>query len=112
MVNGFNELALTKLDVLSGMDELKVCTQYRYDGKTTERFPSEPQNLTRVEPQYHTLPGWEADISGVRHVNDLPGEAQEYLAFIEDHLGVEIGLVSNGPRRSQIITDVQPMAAA
>jgi adenylosuccinate synthase len=112
MVNGFNELALTKLDVLSGIDELKVCTEYRYDGKTSRRFPSEPQNLTRVAPQYETLPGWEADISEVRHVDDLPQAAQEYLAFIENYLDVEIGLVSNGPRRSQIITDVQPMAAA
>ncbi len=112
MVNGFNELALTKLDILSGIDELKVCTEYRYDGKTTRRFPSEPQNLTRVEPQYETLPGWEADISAVRHVDDLPRAAQDYLAFIENYLDVEIGLVSNGPRRSQIITDVQPMAAA
>jgi adenylosuccinate synthase len=112
MVNGFNELALTKLDILSGIDELKVCTEYRYDGKTTRRFPSEPQNLTRVEPQYETLPGWEADISEVRHVDDLPRAAQDYLAFIENYLDVEIGLVSNGPRRSQIITDVQPMAAA
>ena len=112
MVNGFNELALTKLDVLSGMDELKVCTEYRYDGKTTRRFPSEPQNLSRVEPLYETLPGWTADISDVRHVADLPTAAQDYLAFIEDYLDVDIGLVSNGPRRSQIITDVQPATAA
>jgi len=111
-VNGFNELALTKLDVLSGLETLKVCTEYRYDGKTTRRFPSEPQNLSRVDPLYETFPGWEADISGVRHVDDLPTAAQNYLAFFEDYLEVEIGLVSNGPRRSQIITDVQPAATA
>jgi adenylosuccinate synthase len=94
------------------MDTLKVCTQYRYDGKTTRRFPSEPQSLERVEPVYETLPGWDADITGVRHIEDLPLKAREYLAFITDYLGVEVGLVSNGPRRDQIITDVQPMAAA
>ena len=111
MINGFNELAITKLDILSGMETLKVCTQYRYDGKTTRRFPSEAQTLDRVEPLYETLPGWDEDISGVRHVEELPGAARDYLAFIADALDVEIGLVSNGPRRGQIITNVQPMAA-
>jgi adenylosuccinate synthase len=112
MINGFSELAITKLDILSGMDTLKVCTQYRYDGKTTRRFPSEPQSLERVEPIYESLPGWEADITGVQHAADLPVHAREYLAFIADYLDVEVGLVSNGPRRDQIITDVQPMATA
>jgi len=112
MVNGFNELAVTKLDILSGMDPLKVCTQYRYDGTTTRRFPSEAQTLNRVEPIYKTLPGWEQDISDVQHIQDLPSEARDYLAFIEEYLDVDIGLVSNGPRRSQIITDVQRAAAA
>jgi adenylosuccinate synthase len=112
MVNGFNELAVTKLDILSGMDPLKVCTQYRYDGTTTRRFPSEAQTLNRVEPIYKTLPGWEQDISDVQHIQDLPSEARDYLAFIEEYLDVDIGLVSNGPRRSQIIADVQRAAAA
>ncbi len=112
MINGFSELAITKLDILSGMESLKVCTQYRYDGKTTRRFPSEPQSLERVEPIYETLPGWDEDISDVRRVENLPLEARDYLAFIAEVLDVEIGLVSNGPRRDQIITDVQPMAAA
>jgi adenylosuccinate synthase len=111
-INGFNELAITKLDVLSGMESLKVCTEYRYDGKRTRRFPSEPQSLERVEPLYETLPGWDEDISGVRHVENLPVEARDYLAFISAYLDVEIGLVSNGPRRSQIIRDVQPAAVA
>lgn len=110
MINGFNEIAVTKLDVLSGMDELKVCTQYRYDGKTTRRFPSEPQTLERVEPIYETLEGWEEDISEVRHFSDLPTEAQDYLHFIAEYIDVEIGLLSNGPRRGQIIKDVAPAA--
>ena len=94
------------------MDELKVCTQYRYDGKTTERFPSEAQTLERVEPLYETLPGWDEDISAMRHVDELPAEARDYLAFVADYLDVEVGLVSNGPRRDQIITDVEPTAVA
>lgn len=112
MINGFNELAVTKLDVLSGMEELKVCTKYRYDGKETRRFPSEAQTLERVEPVYETLPGWTEDITDVRRFQDLPAQAKDYLAFIEDSLDVHLGMVSNGPRRDQIISDVeQPLAA-
>ena len=111
-VNGFNELTITKLDVLSGMDTLKVCTQYRYDGKTTRRFPSEAHTLEeKVEPIYETLPGWDDDISGVRHVAELPSEAQDYLAFVSDYLDVPISMTSIGPKRCQIITDMRPAAA-
>lgn len=112
MINGFNELVLTKLDILSGMDELKVCTQYRYDGKTTRRFPSEAQTLNKVEPLYETLPGWTEDISEMRNVQELPSEAKDYIDFVAEYLDVEVGMISNGPRRSQIITDVQRSLAA
>jgi len=107
-VNGFTELAVTKLDVLSGFDELKVCTEYRYGGKRTRRFPSEPQTLERVEPLYETVPGWTKDITEVRHFADLPTAAQDYLGFISEYVGVDVRLLSNGPRRDQIIRDVVP----
>ena len=71
MINGFTELAITKLDVLTGLDELKVCVAYRYDGKETQRFPTEVQTLERVEPVYETLPGWSEDLTGVEHYDDL-----------------------------------------
>jgi adenylosuccinate synthase len=111
MVNGFNELTITKLDILSGMEELRVCTAYRYNGKTTTRFPSEAQTLERVEPVYKTLPGWEEDITDVRSFEDLPTEAQDYLDFIAREIGVEISMISNGPRRNQIIKGVRRMPA-
>jgi adenylosuccinate synthase len=111
MVNGFNELTITKLDILSGMDELRVCTAYRYNGKTTTRFPSEAQTLERVEPVYETLPGWEEDITDVRRFENLPSEAQDYLDFIAREIGVEISMISNGPRRNQIIKGVRRMPA-
>jgi adenylosuccinate synthase len=106
MINGFTELAVTKLDVLSGLDELKVCTRYRVGGKETTRFPSEVQTLERVEPVYETVPGWDADISDVRHFADLPSAAQDYLGFIAETTGVRVDLISNGPKRSQIISDM------
>ncbi|MEM1126838.1 MAG: adenylosuccinate synthase [Bacteroidota bacterium] len=108
MINGFTELAITKLDVLSGLDELKVCVAYRYDGKETRRFPAEVQTLERVEPVYETFPGWHEDIAATSHVSDLPARAQEYLHFIQDFIGVPISLVSTGPKRSQTITEALP----
>ena len=112
MVNGFNELTVTKLDVLSGHDELKVCTAYRYNGKTTDRFPSEVQTLEKVEPVYETVPGWSTDISAVRHFAELPAAAQDYLGFIADFIGVDVSMISIGPKRQQIITDMQAQLPA
>lgn len=103
MVNGFTELALTKMDVLSELDEIKVCTRYRVDGKETDRFPSEVHLLERAEPLYETLPGWKEDIVGVRHYEDLPSRAQDYLQFISGRTGIPIDMISTGPKREQTI---------
>jgi len=103
MINGFNELTVTKLDVLSGFDELKVCVAYRYNRKESRRFPSEAHTLEKVDPVYESLPGWEDDITGVRSYADLPSEAQDYLDFVSEEIGVRVSMVSNGPKRQQII---------
>ena len=103
MINGLTELAITKLDVLTGLDTLKVCTAYRYDGKETTRFPSEVQTLEKVEPVYASFEGWSEDITGVRYMDDLPVAAQRYLRFLSDSLGVRISMISTGPKRDQII---------
>jgi adenylosuccinate synthase len=103
LINGLTELAITKLDVLSGLDELKVCVAYRYDGKETTRFPIEVQTLERVETVYVTLPGWQEDITGVSQFEDLPANAQAYLQFIANQTGVSINMISTGPKRSQTI---------
>lgn len=103
-VNGFTDIAVTKLDVLTGMDELKVATTYRYNGKESARFPSETQTLEKVEPQYETLPGWTADLRQASSFEELPTNAQDYLTFVQDFLGVRISLVSMGPKRTQTIT--------
>ncbi len=104
MINGFTELAVTKLDVLSGLSEIKVCTQYRLPGgKTTRRFPSEVQTLEQVEPIYETLPGWQEDVTGARALGDLPEAARQYVRFMANETGVPIGMISVGPRRDQIV---------
>lgn len=103
MINGMTDYAITKMDVLSGFDEIKVCTAYRYDGKETSRFPSETQTLERVEPVYETLPGWQEDISEVQSADDLPEAARDYLRFITEWTGVSISMISTGPKREQTI---------
>lgn len=103
MINGLTELAVTKLDVLTGLEEIKVCTSYRYDGKETSRFPSEVQTLERVTPVYQSFGGWDEDVTGIHRMGELPGAARRYLEFISDFLGVRISMVSTGPKRDQII---------
>jgi adenylosuccinate synthase len=103
MINGFTELAITKLDVLTGLDELKVCTAYRYDDKEITRFPAEVQTLEKMEPIYETLPGWSQDITGASQFGDLPEAAQRYLQYVADFMGVGISMISTGPKRSQTI---------
>ena len=105
MINGLTELAITKLDVLTGLDELKVCTAYRYDGKETTRFPSEVHTLEKVEPVYETFEGWSEEISGAHRLDDLPAAARKYVRFISDFIGVRASMVSIGPKRDQIVLE-------
>ncbi len=102
-VNGITDLAVTKLDVLDELDEIKVCIAYEYEGKTLKEFPTDLKILRNVKPVYHTLPGWKQDTSGVRKWEDLPPAAQNYLRFIEKITGASIKLVSVGSRRDQTI---------
>ncbi len=102
-LNGFTDLAITKLDVLAGMDELKVCMAYRIGDKTTERFPNDIASLERVEPIYETLPGFDGNLAGVENVEDLPANARDYLTFISDVIGVPISMISTGPRREETL---------
>ncbi len=102
-LNSITKFALTKLDVLSGLQELKVCTAYRYNSETIYYPPQHENGLSLVEPIYETLPGWTADISKVKTFSDLPKEAKDYINFIEDQLNVPVGIISVGPERSQTI---------
>jgi adenylosuccinate synthase len=96
-------VALTKLDVLDALDEIKVCVGYKLHGKPCDSLPSVSQDLRRVEPVYETLPGWKSSTVGTTDLNDLPRAARAYVDFLSDRIGVEIGLVSTGPERSQTI---------
>jgi len=102
-INGFSSVALTKLDVLDALDEIKVCVGYNLNGQKCESMPSVSQDLRRVEPVYETLPGWKSSTLGITDLSDLPRYAREYVNYLSNQIGVEIGLVSTGPERSQTI---------
>ena len=101
-VQGANELALTKLDSLSGRRELLIATAYDVDGSRLSSFPLNPQ-LERATPVYERVPGWEEDVSGVRRYADLPAAAQAYVERIEELVDCEIRYVSVGPERDALI---------
>jgi adenylosuccinate synthase len=103
MINGIERVAITKLDVLSNFDEIKVCIGYELDGKRLKSFPSTNSQLEKVVPIYETLPGWKTDITGIRKYDDLPIETKNYLSFIAEHSGFEISIISVGPKREQTI---------
>src|SRR6267142_1371552 len=102
-INGFTSVALTKLDVLDALDEIKVCVGYKLDGRELESLPSVSQDMRRVEPVYARLPGWKSSTVGVTEMSALPLEARHYVEFLSEQIGVEIGLVSTGPERMQTI---------
>jgi adenylosuccinate synthase len=102
-VNGLTGLAVTKLDVLDGFEEIPVCTAYRLDGDACEEMPAEVEALGRVEPKYEVLQGWNRPTGGARKLSDLPPEARAYLDRLEELSGVPMRYVSVGTRRDQII---------
>jgi len=102
-INGFSSVALTKLDVLDALDEIKVCVGYELNGKKCDSLPAVSKDLRRVEPVYETLPGWKSSTLGTTDLSELPRAAREYINFLSTQIGVEIGLVSTGPERSQTI---------
>lgn len=102
-VNGFTELVVTKLDVLSGFETLKIAVAYDIDSQRTEVMPSSTADMERAVPIYETLPGWQADITAARRWQDLPDSAQKYLETITNMLDVKLSFIGVGPERSQII---------
>ncbi len=100
---GLTDIALTKLDVLSGLAELRICTAYEYKGKTVQYPPQEENSLADVQPVYETLPGWQEDITGARAWDDLPAAARRYVERLEQLAGVRMSIVSVGPDREQTI---------
>jgi len=102
-INGLTEIILTKADVLSVFDKIKVAVKYKVNNMETERFIPDGDMLLKAEPVYTELPGWKKDISKARGYEGLPGEVKSYIKFIEDFTGVKISCLSVGPDREQIL---------
>lgn len=102
-VNGLTEMAISKLDILSRFETIEVCVAYELDGEPLETFPAHPEVLSRCQPVYRTLPGWQADISDVNSFDDLPEAARDYVSFLEELAGIPAPLISVGPARDQTI---------
>ena len=109
-VNGLTGIALTKLDVLSDFDTIKVCTGYTYRGKALETLPAALEIFENCQPVYEELPGWRSDITGAKSFEELPENARNYVRRLEELSGCPIVMVSVGPRRDQTITLKNPFA--
>jgi len=101
MINGLDYAAITKLDILSYFDKIKVCVNYELDGRILESFPTDVERLSHIKPVYETLHGWNSDISSCLSYNELPQKAKEYLDFISRKSGIKIKIISVGPKREQ-----------
>ena len=102
MVQGATQVALTCLDVLGYLDEIKVCTGYEIDGEVTRDFPVTPL-LAKAKPVFTTLPGWKCDVRGCTDYDALPAEAKAYVDFLEKEIETPIRYLSNGPKRDEMI---------
>ncbi|MDP1827285.1 MAG: adenylosuccinate synthase [Archangium sp.] len=102
-VNGLWGLALTKMDILSGLETLKVCTAYELDGQRVTELPGDIEEFSRVQPIYEELPGWEQTLAGARTIDDLPAAAQRYIRRIEEIVGIPVVCVSVGAERGETI---------
>ena len=110
-INGLEALALTKLDVLDGLGELKVCTGYRCDGTTLTDFPTDSATLDRCVPEYETLPGWTQPTAGLQRFEELPPEARRYVEELERLTGLPVAIVSTGSDRKDTIIRKESVVA-
>ncbi|MCP4080204.1 MAG: adenylosuccinate synthase, partial [Planctomycetaceae bacterium] len=102
-LSGVDALSMMMLDVLSELEEIKICTAYKIDGKLVTDFPSHVDDLRDVEPVYESMPGWQQDVTGARSVDDLPENAVNYVRRISQLLGIPVEVISIGPDRVQTI---------
>jgi len=109
-VDAIDGVALTKLDVLDGFSELKICVGYRLDGKTVDYMPTGLKAQSALEPVYETLEGWSESTQGARSWKDLPGAAIKYVRRIEELIGAPVALLSTSPEREDTILMRDPFA--
>jgi adenylosuccinate synthase len=94
---------VTKLDVLDGLDEIKICTGYDYNGESVDYLPADAESWDVLEPEYTTFPGWSESCRGATSLEQLPANARNYLKAMEEFCGAPVHMISTGPERSEII---------
>ena len=103
MINGFTGIALTKLDILDGIEKIRICTSYKYNGSTIDIFPKALNIFEHCEPVYTELEGWKESTIGAKDLNKLPKAARTYIQTIESMLDVKVQIISTGQRRDELI---------
>ncbi len=107
-INGLSGIVITKLDILDGLEKIKICTAYRYNGRLYEEFPKELNVFEKCEPVYEEVSGWKENTSGIKDFEKLPKTAQEYIKNIERILGVNVEIISSGQKRDELIMLKEP----
>ena len=107
-VAGINGIALTKLDVLDELDEIKMCIKYDLNGKIMDYLPAATEDQFKIKPIYKTFPGWRTNTKGVRNFKDLPDNAKKYIHAVEDFIGAKISSISTSPEREDTILVEDP----
>ena len=107
-ISGINGIALTKLDVLDSLDEIKMCIQYELNGKKIDYLPASSEDQLNVKPIYKNFPGWKTSTKGIRNIEELPNEAKNYVHAIEDFIGAKISSISTSPKREDTILIENP----
>lgn len=102
-INGITSIALSRMDTLGEIDNVKVCVGYEIDGKVTKNYPASLDDLNKAKPVYKEFPGWTGNLSHIRNYDDLPQAARDYIEFIESETGVPVGMIGVGPERSECI---------
>ena len=102
-ISGINGIALTKLDVLDELDEIKMCIEYELNGKKIDYLPAAVEDQIKIKPIYETFLGWKSSTSGIKNIDDLPENAKKYVYAVEDFVGAKISSISTSPEREDTI---------
>ena len=107
-ISGINGIALTKLDVLDELDEIKMCIEYELNGKKIDYLPAASEDQFNIKPIYKTFPGWKTKTQGIRNMKDLPENAKNYIYALEDFVGAKVSSVSTSPEREDTVLIEDP----
>ena len=109
-ISGINGIALTKLDVLDELDEIKMCVEYQLNGKKIDYLPAASEDQFKIKPIYKTFPGWKTTTQGIRNIKDLPENAKKYIYSLEDFIGAKVSSISTSPERDDTILIEDPFS--